>query len=73
MLIIQIPGESVRKFYPEHDSLGYGFRFAYTEIEVGKILESRVRVFPLSGPSPPDDPNEKIPLAMAAGGLEIRR
>lgn len=49
MLIIQIPGETVRKFHPEHDSLGYGFRFADSEIEVGKILESRVRVFPLSG------------------------
>jgi hypothetical protein len=47
MLILPIPGESVRKFYPEYDFFGFGFRFGNSEIAPGELLESPVRVFPL--------------------------
>lgn len=47
ILLISVPGETVRKFYPEHDSLGFGFRFAREPSDEVRSIDSRVRVFPL--------------------------
>jgi hypothetical protein len=46
-LLIRIPGESIRKLYPEHDLLGYGFRFGEGPFEKVTAFEQPLRVFPL--------------------------
>lgn len=48
MLLLQIPGEPIRKFYPEHDSLGWGFRFGEGPFENVRTFENPLRVFPLT-------------------------
>jgi hypothetical protein len=47
MLIVEIPGESIRKFYPAHDSLGYGFRYSDAPFLDERLLTSEIRRFPL--------------------------
>lgn len=47
-LLLQIPGEAIRKFYPEHDSLGWGFRFSNEPFEKVTAFENTLRVFPLA-------------------------
>lgn len=48
MLLLQIPGEPIRKFYPEHDSLGWGFRFGEGAFENVRTVETALRVFLLA-------------------------
>ncbi len=47
-LLLHIPGEPFRKFYPAHDSLGWGFRFTEGDFEKVNTFENKMRVFPLS-------------------------
>lgn len=47
MLILRIPGETIRKLYPDYDSLGYGFQFSDEPFENIRTFEDPVRVFPL--------------------------
>lgn len=47
-LLLHIPGEPFRKFYPAHDSLGWGFRFTEGDFEKVNTFENKLRVFPLS-------------------------
>ena len=44
---MEIPGETIRKFYPEHGTDGYGYRFVDGEFLRQRMLEQEVRVFPL--------------------------
>ncbi len=46
-VLIYISGESIQKFYPEHDSLGYGFRFGDGPFENITPFEQSLRVFQL--------------------------
>ena len=46
--VVQIPGETVRTFYPEHDSEGYGYKFVEGEFFKPRMFEENVRMFPLS-------------------------
>ena len=46
--VVQIPGETIRKFYPEFDTEGYGYRFNDGEFFEPKLYEKNVRVFPLA-------------------------
>ncbi|MCX7869618.1 MAG: hypothetical protein N2322_06670, partial [Terrimicrobiaceae bacterium] len=48
-LLLEIPGEPIRKFYPEHDSLGWGFRFDSRPFLKSRTFERSLRVFPLAG------------------------
>lgn len=45
--LVKIPGETIRKFYPEHDTEGYGYRFTEGEFFDPRLLEESVRLFPL--------------------------
>jgi hypothetical protein len=47
-LVIHIPGEPIRNYYPEHDSLGYGFRFNNGPFDKVTMFDAAVRVFPLA-------------------------
>ncbi len=46
--VVQIPGETIRTFYPEHDSEGYGYKFVEGEFFKPRMFEENVRMFPLS-------------------------
>lgn len=46
-LLLDIPGEQIRKHYPEHDSLGFGFRFSEAPFGKSRTFERPLRVFPL--------------------------
>ncbi len=46
--LVEIPGETIRKYYPEHGTEGYGYRFVEGEFVRPRLLEQEVRVFPLS-------------------------
>lgn len=46
-LPLQIPGESIRQYYPEHDSLGWGFRLHNDPFEKVTTFETALRFFPL--------------------------
>lgn len=48
LLVIQIPGEPIRKFYPGHDSLGWGFRYREGYFEKVNTFENELRAFPLT-------------------------
>jgi len=45
--MVEIPGEAIRKFYPEHDIEGYGYRFAEGGFFNPRLLEKEVRLFHL--------------------------
>ncbi|GAB4180953.1 MAG: hypothetical protein Fur0032_22030 [Terrimicrobiaceae bacterium] len=47
-LLIDIPGEPIRKYYPEHDSLGWGFQFEDAPFGKSRSFERSLRVFPLT-------------------------
>ncbi|MBE2204811.1 MAG: carboxypeptidase regulatory-like domain-containing protein [Chthoniobacterales bacterium] len=47
ILLVKIPGEFIRKLYPESDLLGFGFRFQGDPSDEVHRIDSRVRVFPL--------------------------
>ncbi len=46
--LVEIPGETIRKYYPEHGTEGYGYRFVEGEFIRPRLLEQEVRVFPLA-------------------------
>jgi len=46
-LLIQIPGEPIRKIYPDHDSLGWGFRVSDGPFDKVTSRHAPIRVFPL--------------------------
>lgn len=46
--VVQIPGETVRMFYPEHDSEGYGYKFVEGDFFKPRMFEENVCIFPLS-------------------------
>jgi hypothetical protein len=46
--VVQIPGETIRKFYPEFDSEGYGYRFINGDFFEPRLFEEIVRIFPLA-------------------------
>lgn len=46
--VVRIPGANIRKFYPEHDTEGYGYRFGEGDFFEPKMFEKIVRVFPLN-------------------------
>jgi hypothetical protein len=46
-LVLEIPGEFFRKFYPEHDTLGFGFRFSDDPFLNERLIERKKRVFSL--------------------------
>ena len=48
MFVVQIPGETIRKFYPEHDTDGFGYRFIEGEFFKPRLFEETVRIFPLA-------------------------
>lgn len=57
--LVQIPGETIRKFYPEHGTEGYGYRFTEGEFFKPRLLEENVRLFPLKSQTlalPIEDP-----------------
>lgn len=66
--MVQIPGETIRKFYPEHDTEGYGYRFTEGEFFGPRLLEEKVRLFPLASQTlalPIEDPLDyKTALAL---------
>ena len=45
---VEIPCETVRKFYPENDTEGYGYRFVEGDFSKPGMFEESVRIFPLS-------------------------
>ena len=46
--VVKIPGETIRKFYPEFDTEGFGYRFNDGEFFEPRLFEENVRVFPLA-------------------------
>ena len=48
MFVVQIPGETIRKFYPEHDTDGFGYRFIEGDFFAPRLFEETVRIFPLA-------------------------
>ena len=48
MFVVQIPGETIRKFYPEHDTDGFGYRFIEGDFFKPRLFEETVRIFPLA-------------------------
>ena len=48
MFLVQIPGETIRKFYPNFDMEGYGYRFNDGEFFEPRLVEENVRAFPLA-------------------------
>lgn len=46
-LLLDIPGETIRKFYPQGGTLGYGFRFSDAPFANARTFETTVRIFPL--------------------------
>lgn len=45
--LVQIPVETIRKFYPEFQGEGYGYRFRDGAFSEERLLEETVRSFPL--------------------------
>lgn len=46
--IVQIPGEAIRKYYPEFGTEGFGYRFTEGEFFKPRLVETPVRSFPLA-------------------------
>jgi hypothetical protein len=47
VFLVQIPGQTIRKFYPSHNTRGYGYRFGIGELIEPRLIEKTVRSFPL--------------------------
>jgi hypothetical protein len=47
--LVQIPVQTIRKFYPEFNGQGYGYRFGDGAFSKPRLIEETVRSFPLSG------------------------
>jgi hypothetical protein len=47
-LVVQVPSETILKFYPEHDVQGYGSRLRDGAFLDSRLIEETVRTFPLS-------------------------
>lgn len=59
VLLLDLPGEAIRKYYPPNDTLGWGYRFTDAPVGKTKTFERTLRVFPL--------PDRKLYLPLDEG------